>query len=91
MGDAKRKEIVMQEETKKLEEALNPDAVSEKFIAKLEIVMLPNGNIGVRGPTRNKPLCKALLAGAEALIDEAKPGIVIPPMLMPGGINHGRG
>ena len=92
MGEAKRREDIMEEETKKATEALSPDAEPQKFIAKIEIVMLPNGNIGIRGPTRNKPLCVALLAGAKALLDEQKSEIVIPKLgLMPGGNNIVRG
>ena len=92
MGDAKRREIIMEDEVKKTEEALSPDAEPQKFIAKMEIVLLLNGNIGMRGPTNSKPLCKMLLAGADALLDEIKSEIVIPHMgLMPGGRNTGRG
>jgi hypothetical protein len=92
MGEAKRREMIMEEEKEKAEEALKPDAEPKKFLAKMEIVMLPNGNIGLRGPTQNKPLCKMLLAGAEALIDELKSEIVIPRMnIMPGGKITGRG
>jgi hypothetical protein len=78
MGEAKRREMIMEEEKEKAEEALKPDAEPQKFIAKMEIVMFPDGRISVFGPINNKSICKALLAGASQSIDEYKSKIFIP-------------
>ena len=81
----------MEEEIKKVEEAINSEDPA-KIFAKLEIIMLPNGNIGLKGPIMNKALCKALLAGASQVLDEQKGNILVPQMtLVPGGSNIGRG
>jgi hypothetical protein len=76
MGEAKRREEKMEEDVKKVEEGLKEDAEPETFIAKMEIIMVRNGNIGIRGPVRNKALCKALLAGAAEVLDEQKSNII---------------
>ena len=79
MGEAKRRELIMVEETKKIEEALDSKPEEQKFIAKLEIMMMLDGNFSVRGPIGNKALCKALLSGGEQCIDDAKLGPQIIP------------
>jgi len=81
MGEAKRRMLMAEEILKNGNEALNE--VDLKVLAVLEIVMLPNGEIRVKGPINNKPLCKALLAGAEELIN-AFQRQVIPVKGFPG-------
>ncbi len=79
MGDAKRKEGIMEEELKKTEEAMKPDAEPAKYITKIEIVMMPDGNIGVKAPIGNKPLCKALLEGAWVIIEGSRTNNIVTP------------
>ncbi len=81
----------MEEEIKKTAEALDSPGDPQKVLHKMEIVMLPDGNIGLRTSTNNKAVCKALLAGAEELLNQPQQQqIVIPRMGLAGKIT-GRG
>lgn len=83
----------MEDEIKKVEETLDTKSEPEKFLHKIEVVMLPTGDIGLRTTSPNKAICKAMLAGAVEILDQPQQRqVVVPRMgLMPGGKNIGRG
>ena len=79
----------MEEEKEKTKEALNEEP--GKFLHKIEIVMRIDGDIGLRTTTNNKAICKALLAGAEEILNQQRPSNIVIPQIHLGGKITGRG
>jgi hypothetical protein len=52
---------------------------------QMVITMKPDGNFEITGPLQNKPLCKAMLAAGQELIDgfNGEQRAIIPVVAMP--------
>jgi len=60
-----------------------------KTLFTMILVMLPDGNVEIKGPLANKPVCKGMLAAAEELVNTFQPKVqvVSPQAILPQSKN----